>query len=559
MVFVRKKLQFEFSQILVMSLLIGAISLLLPNTLLFAQSEDFSGVVDRDCQQAVVSNLSNDLTVNVRTGPGISFTKVDANKGMLPDGHVVFIKDIVDGDVVVDKDLKQTSKLWVLIESATYKDNNGRPMAGFVSQLYLTCVQKNVVETYEVCLDVEQSEGNLVQALKDLTGQAECHFAIENALDLEELDLSYRQITDIRPLAYLTGLKRLNLGGNPIEDLSPLTMLTDLQSLDISGCRLPSIEGVQFLFGLIELKAGAFVAPDGFIDLNYLTDISLLAQLPQLEVLDLGYNNLTDITSLRALTHLTHLVLKHNYGLKDISALSELTQIQVLDLSYAYSISSLRALDRLRKLSTLHADGLVIKDERQLSGLVSLKELHLESATINDRVLMYLPPNLRVIDLSWTNLGIITSLSRLKNLEVLKLQGLDEQTLLSLPMLPKLRGLDLSYSFISTSQVLRRIATNTNLSMLSLETNEITGVAELKGLNHLEHLNLENNLMVSTDSLRGGFKSLQNVWLNDNPLKVMSCPFADRSICHFEPRRDAESCPSEFYCQNAWENAWKEL
>ena len=83
------------------------------------------------------------------------------------------------------------------------------------------------------------------------------------------------QVSDISPLAVLTGLCRLDLGNTRVDDLSPLNNMTHLQRLFLDGTRV--------------------------------VDVSSLANLSNLEYLDLRGTNVADLTSLARLAHLKEL------------------------------------------------------------------------------------------------------------------------------------------------------------------------------------------------------------------------------------------------------------
>ena len=109
---------------------------------------------------------------------------------------------------------------------------------------------------------------------------------------LTRLRIEESKLSDIAPLAALTGLTDLNLKRNEISDISPLASLTNLTKLNLRW--------------------------------NRLSDISPLASLTSLTELDLGRNEISDISPLAALTNLAELMLLQNQ-ISDVSALVENT------------------------------------------------------------------------------------------------------------------------------------------------------------------------------------------------------------------------------------------
>lgn len=102
---------------------------------------------------------------------------------------------------------------------------------------------------------------------------------LEYFKNLEHLDLSDHEITDITPLAGLGKLTSLVLGGNPIVDIEPLVKLMDLKLLILTDCEAQ--------------------------------DYSPLANLTSLEILMLNNSTITDATPL---VNLTNLKLLHLAG-----------------------------------------------------------------------------------------------------------------------------------------------------------------------------------------------------------------------------------------------------
>ncbi|MDW7652385.1 MAG: leucine-rich repeat domain-containing protein [Bacillota bacterium] len=123
---------------------------------------------------------------------------------------------------------------------------------------------------------------------------------LEHAINLVKLDLSGNLISDLTPLAGLTGLQSLNLKWNGISSVSPLRNLSGLTYLGLEN--------------------------------NKISDISPLSGLTQLTRLNLGKNNIRDISALRSLTRQQQLIIYFNQ-ISDISALSGLTELRVLNLS----------------------------------------------------------------------------------------------------------------------------------------------------------------------------------------------------------------------------------
>jgi Leucine-rich repeat (LRR) protein len=125
------------------------------------------------------------------------------------------------------------------------------------------------------------------------------HSSLPFINELQSLDLSYSEISDISTLETLTNLTHLNLAQTNISNINVLRNLTNLTYLDISITEVPSFELLQFLTNLEELD----LKSTNFNDLSHLTnlhnleklylsdtkikDISLLPTFPKLKIVTL--------------------------------------------------------------------------------------------------------------------------------------------------------------------------------------------------------------------------------------------------------------------------------
>jgi len=163
--------------------------------------------------------------------------------------------------------------------------------------------------------------------------------SLNETLKIQRLDLYNKQIKTMpSALGQLKQLQYLNLSHNQLTDISALGRLTQLQYIDLRHNQLTDI---TTLGQLQQLQ---------YIDLrhNQLTDITSLGQCQQLQVLYLGHNQLTDISALSQLKQLQSLDLNHNQ-LTDISALDQLLQLQYIDLSHN-QLTDITTLSQCQKL-----------------------------------------------------------------------------------------------------------------------------------------------------------------------------------------------------------------
>ncbi len=137
-----------------------------------------------------------------------------------------------------------------------------------------------------------------------------------------KLDLSGRQISQIRNLDRLTNLTSLNLNNNQISDISGLEKLANLTSLDLSNNQISEIKGFDRLTNLTSLD----------LSNNQISEIKGFDRLTNLTSLDLSNNQINEIKGFDRLVNLTSLDLSNNQ-ISDISGLEQLTQLSYFNLS----------------------------------------------------------------------------------------------------------------------------------------------------------------------------------------------------------------------------------
>ncbi len=120
--------------------------------------------------------------------------------------------------------------------------------------------------------------------------------------NVEILDLSLNQLTDISILSQLKQIRTLYLNGNQLTDISALSHLKQITTLNLSKNQLTDISVLSQLKQLTAL----------YLSNNRLIDISTLSYLKQLETLDLKNNQITDISALHDLKQLKQLGLQKN-------------------------------------------------------------------------------------------------------------------------------------------------------------------------------------------------------------------------------------------------------
>ena len=159
---------------------------------------------------------------------------------------------------------------------------------------------------------------------------------------------------DISPLSGLTSLKHLELDTNEIADPSTVaSVLSDLTNLTILNLGALNITDISPLAGLTNLTGL------GLSD-NDITDISVLSGLTNLDELVLSNNDITNISVLAGLTNLKFLQVDRN-NLTDVSALAGLFRLSYLNLRFN-GITDVSALAGLTNLQDLDLRGNPLSD-----------------------------------------------------------------------------------------------------------------------------------------------------------------------------------------------------
>ena len=389
----------------------------------------------------------------------------------------------------------------------------------------------------------------------DITG-------LEFAMNLGVLHLSKNPITDLRPLANLTSLKKLHLWSvtpntptldiRPLStlinlevlslwktkistDISPLAALQKLRTLDISH---NEIEDIRPLAGLTELQTLA-------IEVNLITDLTPLSELNLIELI-IGNNPITDLRPLSTLINLEMLTME-NSEVSDVSPLSTLKKLRILDLTNN-RVEDVSPLAGLTELRTLWITGNPIRDLNPLSEL-NLTDLKYDAipdpteqtnpaeAWMPDAALraairgaIGVLPNVpltkeklqEVISLNVENKGIydITGLEFATSLTEL---AISQNPITDLRPLSNLTQLvQLYFEHVPENAMdldLRPLSTLINLEVLSLWNTWISAdISTLAGLKKLRVLELSSN-QIEDISLLEGLTELRILQIKGSPIK----------------------------------------
>ena len=197
-------------------------------------------------------------------------------------------------------------------------------------------------------------------------------------------------VINIKGVEYNVTLFELDLSNKNLTnaDIAPLRLMKNLEVLNLGGNQVSDLSPISGLTNLKKLS---------LYDNNRISDLTPLKNLTNLTMLSLYFNPIGDISVLSNMTKLEELYLSDN-KIKDITPISSLTTLAVLSLN-----------------------GNQIKDLKPLSGLVNLRNLSLKDNQINDLTPLSGLSNLTVLNLSKNQINDLTPLSGLANLRNLSL------------------------------------------------------------------------------------------------------------------------------------------
>ncbi|HFB99816.1 MAG TPA: TIR domain-containing protein, partial [Phaeodactylibacter sp.] len=195
---------------------------------------------------------------------------------------------------------------------------------------------------------------------------------VQNFKKLQSADFSANQILDASPLAYAEKLASLNLSVNQIPDISFVENLSNLHFLDVSVNKIASIYFSKKINSLEHL----------ILAFNDVSDISFVQNLQNLRILNLSGNQISDISPLHFLKKIENLYLDTN-NISSIEVFSQLKNIELLRLGQN-QITDLYPLLNLNKLSRLFLGKNQISQIQPLTQLQNLEELRLDDNPIQD-------------------------------------------------------------------------------------------------------------------------------------------------------------------------------
>ena len=278
-------------------------------------------------------------------------------------------------------------------EPASGTDNELPPFSGEM------VILKEPSVNYEVVFP----DPNLELAIRDATGKLDGTLYATDVAPITKLHAPLKGIRDLTGIEQCINLGEIVLSSNEITDLSPLA--------DLTGRLIRAYDDGKLVREYTELRI--------FLPNNNITkipDLSKLASVTEV-IIDLSYNKIEDISPLAELPNIVALWLFCN-RISDISPLKGLPHIGGLNL-WNNSISDISPLKGLTELAILNLEDNEVEDVSPLADLTNLDLLILRHNKITDVSPLAGLTRLSYLDLSYNQITDASPLEALKNTEIL--------------------------------------------------------------------------------------------------------------------------------------------
>ena len=304
--------------------------------------------------------------------------------GGIGDGTVVNF-NITDDPIAIDSLMFNDANLVSAIQREFYKQDNVEYLVG----------QKNILNVN--------------------------HYGIS---EVQELDLSNNDISDIKGMENFDSLRILNISGNKnIKTLQPLSYCYQMEELNASGTsvanNISAIEQMRYL-KILTLNGVGLTKIDS---INNLTQKFLdNEEETVLTDLDLSANNLENINGVEKITTLKKLTATGN-KIKQLPDLSKLEQLERLTM-YSNQITSIPKISTSKKLKYINFSDNKLSDISELKNLTDVIDLNLSNNILDDDDLdqiknMTVSQSLMIAGNSISDISTLrTSISKVTKLDV---------------------------------------------------------------------------------------------------------------------------------------------
>lgn len=327
---------------------------------------------------------------------------------------------------------------------------------------------------------------------------------------LEQLYLGRQRLDWRQDYSNKKGTKHKGASNEALQDISLLANLPLLQVISINGT---SVENLLPLAGLEQLRElHAQNCP--------LRSLNGLAGMNRLELFRCNSKYITDLMPLSGLNTLKHLGLDST-RVNDISPLFGLSALQNLDLNFT-SVRDLSPLSGLNALQHLSLASTQVDDLSPLSNLSGLQHLDLGSTQALDLSPLSGLSELKHLDLGFTQ---VFDLSPLADLSALRFLDLNSTKVSDLSALSGLNALHSLYFNSTKVTDLSPLSSLNTLQNLSFNSTQVSDLSPLSGLSVLEHIGLNSTQVSDLSPLRNMIKRGRKTYIKGwGNITVANCP-----------------------------------
>ena len=241
--------------------------------------------------------------------------------------------------------------------------------------------------------------------VRDLLGKSIGDIKVSDVTGIKKLTARVKGIRKINDIVYFTALEELDLYGNKISDVSPIAQLTNLKVLNIGknyntlySSNSAGANGIN-----LNVLSSLPLLEELYAEDNQISDLSFVEGLSQLRILNLSNNKLSDVSQLSYLKNLEKLILLNN-RITDLLAVSECLKLTYIDVSNNYY----EVIDE----NTMFYTGYGIKDLTFAEKLINLTYINISMNMVNSLESISGLKNLRTI---YADDNFITDISYFKD------------------------------------------------------------------------------------------------------------------------------------------------
>jgi len=304
---------------------------------------------------------------------------------------------------------------------------------------------------------------------------------VNRLVNLQELNISKTEITDLEPLKGLHNLLKINFSQTRISDIEALSGLFQLEELNIESTRVDNLDALHNISTLQLLKADkSRITHEIALKLKQAQPKVLI--IYQTEKLRFWWNNLDeewkkimmqdlivqpspDPVQLQTIADRKEIVIENNLAILNLEPLMPLLMLEKLVLK-GTQVSDFNPLKTLSHLKYLDLSGNPLSDLSPLSGLSLLEFVSIESTPVIDISALSKLVNLQQLNVAGTQIKSLKSLANLLLLSELSVYNTRIKSLSPADKLPAMKHIKCYNTKISKKTIEKLKQTRPEINIL---------------------------------------------------------------------------------------------